>query len=96
VTLRHAINLTLLFARLAAPVIPTTATTIMDALHVPEEARGWPRGAELDVLPTGAAISVPDVLFVKVGDRIDAWREQFGGGGEPPPPASAEAIYVDA
>ena len=82
VTLRYAVNLTLLFARLASPVIPSTATTIMDALHVPEEARDWPRAAELDVLSAGAQVSVPGVLFVKVGDRVDAWRERFGGPAE--------------
>jgi methionyl-tRNA synthetase len=91
VTIRHAINLALLFARLAAPIIPSTATTIMDALGAPEEARGWPRGAELDVLRAGAAISVPDVLFVKIGDRVDAWRERFGG-----PAPAPDAVEVDS
>jgi methionyl-tRNA synthetase len=96
VTLRHAINLVLLFARLAAPVIPSTADTIMDALRVPVEARGWPSSAQLDVLPAGAEFSVPDVLFVKVGDRIEEWREQFGGSEAPPPSASASAIQADS
>jgi methionyl-tRNA synthetase len=96
VTLRYSINLALLFARLASPVIPSTATTIMDALHVPEAARGWPRGAELDVLPAGAEISVPDVLFTKVSDRIDEWRERFGGPSEAEDLGSAEPIEVDS
>jgi methionyl-tRNA synthetase len=79
-TLRTAINLIALFARLSAPVIPDTAQRTLDALAVPTERRGWPAGAELDVLGPEAPFTRPGLLFEKVGDeRVEEWRERFGG-----------------
>jgi methionyl-tRNA synthetase len=79
-TLRTAINLIALFARLSAPVIPDTAERTLDALAVPAGRRGWPAGAELDVLAPEAPFERPGLLFEKIGDeRVDEWRERFGG-----------------
>ena len=78
-TLRTAINLVVLFTRLSAPIIPSTALAVLDALSVDNDQRGWPIGAEIDVLPPQHRFRVPDVLFHKLSDDdIVAWRKRFG------------------
>lgn len=91
VTLRTAINLGALFARLSAPVIPDTARTIGDNLGLGEQVDRWPDGAELDLLPAGARFEVPDVLFRKIDDDdIAAWQERFGASEDVVDPDSRE------
>ena len=78
-TLRTAINLIALFARLSAPVMPFTADTVLDALGAPAGARGWPERFEADALAPGHPFAIPPVLFDKVTDAdIAAWGARFG------------------
>ncbi|WP_421859318.1 methionine--tRNA ligase [Oceanicaulis sp.] len=80
---RTGINLIVLAAIVAQPVIPDAARTILDAIGVPEDRRTWPTGSGvelLDALPRGLQFSVPDVLFAKIeNDQVAAWSERFGG-----------------
>jgi methionyl-tRNA synthetase len=79
VTLRTAINLIAVFARLSAPVMPFTADTVLDALGVPTGDRGWPTRFEPDALAPGHRFSTPPVLFRKLTEAdLVAWRERFG------------------
>lgn len=91
VTLRTAIGLIALYARLSAPVIPATAQRILDSLRVPDDARGWPSAPQLeDAVEPGTPFDVPELLFRKVSDAdVVAWRARFGGGIERPPELSA-------
>jgi methionyl-tRNA synthetase len=78
-TLRTAINLTVLFARLSAPVMPFTADAVLDTLGVPIDARGWPERFEPQALPPGHTFEIPPVLFRKVTEiDLAAWRARFG------------------
>ncbi len=83
VGVRTGINLAVLSAIVAQPVIPETASKILDAVGVPKENRTWPSdpGAVLlDALPRGLEFSVPDVLFRKIeDDQVADWTARFGG-----------------
>ena len=83
VGVRTGINLAVLSAIVAQPVIPGAAANILDAVGVSPNDRDWPTatGAELlDALPRGQAFTVPDVLFVKVeDDQVAAWTDAFAG-----------------
>jgi methionyl-tRNA synthetase len=80
VTLRTAINLIALYARLCAPVMPATAAQLLDSLTVPAERRDWPSRGILQTVEPGSAFDVPDVLFGKVSDEdLEAWKARFGG-----------------
>ncbi len=82
VIVRTGLNLVALFARLSAPVIPTTAAVVAQAVGEAADA-AWPTGdaaAELSRLPPGRPITTPDVLFRKVDDAMVAeWTARFGG-----------------
>ncbi|MGI8801137.1 MAG: methionine--tRNA ligase [Solirubrobacteraceae bacterium] len=76
-TLRTAINLIALFARLSAPVIPFTADTVLDALGA--EQSGWPERFEPEALAAGHPFEVPPVLFDKITEaKLVDWRARFG------------------
>jgi methionyl-tRNA synthetase len=78
-TLRTAINLIALFARLSAPVMPFTADSVLDALGVAASDRGWPARFDPGALGPGHPFSTPPVLFRKLTDAdLVAWRERFG------------------
>jgi methionyl-tRNA synthetase len=82
--LATAVNLIRLFAVISAPVIPTTAEQVLDAIGARASERAWPRSdaaaSELRVLGAGRPFEVPDVLFRKVtDDEVAAWTERFGG-----------------
>jgi methionyl-tRNA synthetase len=78
-SLRTSINLTALFARLSAPVMPSTADAVLEALHVDD--RGWPDHFDASALPAGRPFEVPPVLFRKISDAdIATWSERFGDG----------------
>jgi len=83
VGVRTGINLIVLSAIVAQPVIPGAAKTILDALGIPDDQRGWPAGAGtalLDALPRGHAFTVPDVLFAKIEDaQVAEWTDRFSG-----------------
>lgn len=84
VGVRTGLNACVLFAILAQPFIPDAAKAVLDALHVPEDERGWPDAADAavwDRLPRGQAFTPPDVLFKKIEDAdVAAWSARFGAG----------------
>ena len=81
---RAGLNLCAVFAIIAQPIIPAAAKSVLDALGVPEDKRGWPDAADeglLDALPHGLKVEPPAMLFKKIEDAdVEAWSEQFGGG----------------
>ncbi|MBE7637859.1 methionine--tRNA ligase [Sneathiella sp. P13V-1] len=83
VSLRAAINLIRVFAILSAPVIPSAAKTLSDALGLDLNERSWLSDdmvAELSTLKAGHAFEIPDVLFSKISDdQVAEWEEKFGG-----------------
>ncbi len=83
VGVRTGLNLVVIFAIIAQPLIPATAKTILDTLGVPEENRKWPKAGDknlLDALPHGLPISAPPVLFQKIEDAmVEEWTAKFGG-----------------
>ena len=80
---RTGLNLAVIFAIVAQPLIPSSAATILDALGIPGGNRKWPLPSDdllLDALPHGLSISPPDVLFSKIEDeQVAEWTETFGG-----------------
>ena len=81
---RTGVNLVRLFALLAAPIIPASAETVLNAV-APDAPVLWPEDAryELHALEPGSAFTVPEVLFRKItDDDIAAWTERFGGPAE--------------
>ncbi len=82
---RTGLNLVVIFAIIAQPLIPNTAKTILDTLGVPDGNRNWPDAYDaslLDALPHSLPITAPPVLFQKIEDAIvEEWTERFGGEG---------------
>lgn len=79
-SVRTALNLVALFARLAAPVIPSSAARI--AASVGADDLSWPEasGPLLDLLPRGQKVQATEVLFRKIEDaQVAEWAERFGG-----------------
>ena len=82
VIFRTVINLVRVLSLLAAPVIPASAKTVLDALGVGETR--WPQADgiddELQELAPGHPISIPPVLFAKISDEeTSALEARFGG-----------------
>ncbi len=79
---RTAINLAGLFARVSAPIIPSAAEALTEALGEPWPPT-WPStGAEAELrrIEAGRPVRAPEVLFKKIDDaEIAAWTIQFGG-----------------
>ncbi len=79
---RIAINLIRVFAVLSAPIIPSAAGRILQALRLPAEP-GWLANSlstDLQALKAGHSFDVPDVLFSKIEDsQIEQWKSEFGG-----------------
>lgn len=81
VGVRTGLNLVALFARLAAPIMPSSAVKI--AATVGETDLSWPLATDdlLDRLPRGQAVASAEVLFRKIEDaQVAEWAERFGGG----------------
>ncbi|MFT4914040.1 MAG: methionyl-tRNA synthetase [Brevundimonas sp.] len=81
VGVRTGLNLVALFARLAAPIMPSSAARI--AATVGETDLSWPLATDdlLDRLPRGQAVAAAEVLFRKIEDaQVAEWAERFGGG----------------
>ncbi|MEL7042686.1 MAG: methionine--tRNA ligase [Pseudomonadota bacterium] len=80
---RTGLNLAVVFAIVAQPLIPNTAKLILDTLGIPDENRNWPSAEDdelLDAIPPGLPVSPPPVLFQKIEDAMVAeWTERFGG-----------------
>jgi methionyl-tRNA synthetase len=83
VAVRTAINLIRLFGVLSAPVIPDTASRMLQTLGLDPREVAWPRedaAAVLTVLKPGHAFTVPEVLFRKIEDaQVAEWKARFGG-----------------
>lgn len=82
VGVRMGLNLAALFGIIAQPIIPNSASKILDALGVPDQHRGWAgfEGWETG-LPVGLNVTSPDVLFTKIEDTdVADWTDRFGGG----------------
>ncbi len=81
VSVRTALNLIPVIARLSAPVIPFTAEKLLGIFDLKNEGGDWPAApaAELlDALPRGQAFTAPDVLFKKVEeDQLAEWATRF-------------------
>lgn len=85
VTMRTGVNLVRLFATLAAPIIPATAATILEAVD-DGRALGWPTdlATELTAIAGGASFTVPPILFRKLEqDEVETWEQRFGGAPAP-------------
>ncbi|WP_417231499.1 methionine--tRNA ligase [Brevundimonas sp.] len=81
VGVRTGLNLVALFARLAAPIMPSSAGRI--AATVGETDLSWPLATDalLDRLPRGQTVAAAEVLFRKIEDaQVADWAERFGGG----------------
>ncbi len=81
VTMRTGVNLVRLFAALAAPIIPATAATILEAVD-PGQDPGWPTDAAVAIsqITGGAPFAVPPILFRKLdSDEVEQWETRFGG-----------------
>jgi methionyl-tRNA synthetase len=80
VSIRHALNLAIVFAALAQPFIPETSAKITRAFADNERSLSWPAGVS-DTLTPGAVITVPEVLFAKIEDiQVAEWAARFAGG----------------
>ena len=81
---RHGLNLVRLYAALAQPLIPFTASRIAECVGA-ELPLGWPSAdgrAELNRLAPGQGVASGEVLFRKIEDaQIAEWAERFGGEG---------------
>ncbi|MDI1282322.1 methionine--tRNA ligase [Brevundimonas sp.] len=80
VGVRTGLNLVALFARLAAPIMPSSAARI--AATVGETDLSWPLATDdlLDRLPRGQTVAAAEVLFRKIEDaQVAEWAERFGG-----------------
>jgi methionyl-tRNA synthetase len=81
-TVRTALNLAGLFARVSAPIIPFAAEAIAVALGEPFPP-SWPSEnaeAELARIPAGRKVATPPVLFKKIEDtEIAEWTQRFAG-----------------
>jgi methionyl-tRNA synthetase len=87
VGIRTGLNLVALFGVIGQPIIPDTATKILESLGVPEGNRSLATSklvagdAQLDALPRGMTIAVPPQLFTKIEDaHVVDWTQRFGGG----------------
>lgn len=80
VSVRSGINLAVVFAIIAQPIVPNLAKTILDAIGVNE--RDWPEqnSTLLDLLPRGQSINVPELLVRKIENSdVTQWTAMFEG-----------------
>jgi methionyl-tRNA synthetase len=82
VIFRTVINVVRILAVLAAPIIPTSSASVLDALGASDSA--WPDPAdlagELAALGPDHPVAIPPVLFAKIADDdIAALAARFGG-----------------
>jgi methionyl-tRNA synthetase len=82
-SLRTALNLACLAARISAPFLPHTAQTILDAFGVADHPLRWPAtpaAVLLDELPRGKPVGQLPLLFRRIEDaEIADWSARFGG-----------------
>jgi len=82
-SLRTALNLACLAARISAPFLPHTAQTILAAFGVADHPLRWPATPAamlLDELPRGKPVGQLPLLFRRIEDaEIANWSARFGG-----------------
>jgi methionyl-tRNA synthetase len=82
-SLRTALNLAHLAARISSPFLPDTAQSILDAFGVSDRPLHWPTApaaALLDELPRGSPVGHLPLLFRRIEDAETAdWLARFGG-----------------
>ena len=82
-SLRTALNLACLAARMSAPFLPHTAQTILAAFGVADHPLRWPASPAamlLDELPRGKSVGQLPLLFRRIEDaEIADWSARFGG-----------------
>jgi methionyl-tRNA synthetase len=70
-----------LAATISLPIIPTTATTILDSLGLNIADARWPNtlNPQADLpIQAGASITIPNILFQKIDNETTAkWKAQF-------------------
>ena len=80
VGVRTGLNMVALFARLAAPVMPSTAEKIAATVGATELSWPAPDEALLNILPRGQTVASAAVLFNKIEDaQVAEWSARFGG-----------------
>jgi methionyl-tRNA synthetase len=82
-SLRTAMNLIYLCALISEPFIPQSSKAMRSAFDMTNDTRSWVTPDEarsLAFLPSGAAFTVPPVLFTKITDEdLESYRTRFGG-----------------
>jgi methionyl-tRNA synthetase len=82
-SVRTALNLACLAARISAPFLPHTAQTILHAFGVADHPLSWPATAAaalLDELPPGAPLAPLPLLFRRIENtEVAGWSARFGG-----------------
>jgi len=82
-SLRTALNLACLAARISSPFLPHTAQTILDAFGVADRPLRWPATAAaalLNEVPRGQQVAPLPLLFRRVEEtEIADWSARFGG-----------------
>jgi len=77
---RTGLNLVALFARLAAPIMPSTAEKIAATVGATDLSWPAPNASLLDILPRGRTVASAAVLFTKIEDaQVAEWSARFGG-----------------
>ena len=82
-SLRTALNLAGIAARISSPFVPDAAASILRALGVSDRPLRWPAttaAASLDELPRGKPVMHLPLLFRRIEDaEIADWSARFGG-----------------
>src|SRR5262249_15814983 len=82
-SLRTALNLTCLIARISSPFLPYTAQSILGVFGMAEHPLVWPAApasALLDELPRNTQVARLPLLFRRIEDaEIADWSARFGG-----------------
>src|SRR6516164_5866567 len=82
-SLRTALNLAGIAARISSPFVPDAAASILRALGVADRPLRWPAttaAALLDELPRGGPVAHLPLLFRRIEDtEIADWSARFGG-----------------
>lgn len=81
-TLRTALNLVRAYAILAEPIIPETATRVLESLGRTPADEVWIDAGDkpLSAVKPGDAFTIPPPLFQKITDeQVEEWEARFGG-----------------
>jgi methionyl-tRNA synthetase len=81
-SLVSSLNLAAMFALVAMPFVPGTASQLLLHLGIPPEKWAWPQSDtfSLDgIVGQGSAFTVPAIPFSRVEDvAVEMWRAKFG------------------